>query len=492
MRIFDFGTCFTFNSCTEIRNPKSEMGSWYNMSFIKPEPTRLGLVCLARLTFEAELAAQWYVKAQAVARGLEGVQLVAIEKQVIEQTDAEAAIGELQAAKIDALVILSGTFALGGLAQRLAQSFAARSVPILLWAWPEPQEQTGKLRLNSLVGAHVNASNLYKLGYRPQTLYASLDDPRAAKTLTQFARVAGIRRDLQTLRMAFVGGHAPGFEDLAVDKFALRRALGVEIIDVGLETLVARAKAIAAERVKASKPDLLKPFDDVSEVNETKGDQFAALILAMRDLAAEGKFGAMTLKCWGDLVAAYGIAGCGVVSMLTDMGLFTGCEGDIMGTLSMLIARRLSGVHPFLTDFVSVDEATNTGMLWHGGCAPVSLAREDQPRHLFSHFAAGQGLTAGFALKPGRVTLLRLGDAPSLDGAGHNLRMIATTGQSLESEMEVRGTLTRVAFDSNAMAFLGEMLSNGWEHHLVMAYGEIVPELEMLCRSLNVPLTVVK
>ena len=452
------------------------------MSFINPEPTRLGLVCLARLTFEADLAAQWYTQAQAMIRALGGVQLCAVEKLVIEPDDADTAIAELRAANIDALVILSGTFALGGLAQRLAQSFP--NLPLLLWAWPEPQEQTGKLRLNSLVGAHVNASNLYKLGYRPTTLYAALDDPRAAKTIAQFARVAGIRRDLQQLRLAFIGGHAPGFEDLAVDKFALRRALGVEIIDVGLQTIVAKARAIAAERVQAGKPDMLKSFDDVSEVNEIKGDLFAALILAMRDLAAEGNFGAMTLKCWGDLVEAYGIAGCGAVSVLTDMGLFTGCEGDIMGTLSMLIARRLTGVHPFLTDFVSVDEATNTGMLWHGGCAPVSLAREDQPRHLFSHFAAGKGLTAGFALKPGRVTILRLGDD------GRNLRMIATTGQALESEMQVRGTLTRVAFDSNAMTFLDEMLSNGWEHHLVMAYGEIMPELEMLCRTLNVPLTI--
>ena len=452
------------------------------MSFIHPEPTRLGLVCLARLTFEADLAAQWYVKAQEMVRGLDGIQLCAIEKQVIEQADADAAMAELRAANIDALVILSGTFALGGLAQRLAQSFP--NLPLLLWAWPEPQEQTGKLRLNSLVGAHVNASNLYKLGYRPTTLYAALDDPRAAKTIAQFASVASIRRDLQRLRVAFIGGHAPGFEDLAVDKFALRRALGVEVIDVGLQTIVARARAVAAERVKASKPDMLKPFADTSEVSATKGDLFTALIIALRDLAAEGKFDAMTLKCWGDLVEAYGIAGCGAVSVLTDMGLFTGCEGDIMGTLSMLIARRLTGVHPFLTDFVSVDEATNTGMLWHGGCAPVSLAREDQPRHLFSHFAAGKGLTAGFALKPGRVTILRLGDD------GRNLRMIATTGQALESEMQVRGTLTRVAFDSNAMTFLDEMLSNGWEHHLVMAYGEIVPELEMLAHALDVPLTV--
>jgi L-fucose isomerase-like protein len=459
-------------------------------SFINPEPTRLGLVCLARLTFEADLAAQWYVKAQAMVRGLDGVQLVAIEKLVIEQSDAEAAMAELKAANVDALVILSGTFALGGLAQRLAQSFA--HIPLLLWAWPEPQEQTGKLRLNSLVGAHVNASNLYKLGYRPLTLYAALDDPRAAQTIAQFARAAGIRRDLQTLRMAFIGGHAPGFEDLAVDKFALRRALGVEVIDVGLETIVARAKAIAAERVKASKPDMLKPFDDVGEVDELKGNLFAALILAMRDLAAEGNFGAMTLKCWGDLVAAYGIAGCGVVSVLSDMGLYTGCEGDIMGTLSMLIARRLTGAHPFLTDFVSVEAKANTGLLWHGGCAPVSLAREDQPRHLFSHFAAGKGLTTGFALKPGRVTILRLGESPSFEGGGNHFRMLVTMGQSLESDMDVRGTLTRVAFDGDGMAFLDEMLSNGWEHHVVMAYGEIVPELELLARVLRIPLTVIK
>jgi hypothetical protein len=70
--------------------------------------------------------------------------------------------------------------------------------------------------------------------------------------------------------------------------------------------------------------------------------------------------------------------------------------------------------------------------------------------------------------------------------------MIATTGQALESEMQVRGTLTRVAFDGNAMAFLNEMLSNGWEHHLVMAYGQVVSELEMLCRVLRIPLAVVQ
>jgi L-fucose isomerase-like protein len=78
---------------------------------------------------------------------------------------------------------------------------------------------------------------------------------------------------------------------------------------------------------------------------------------------------------------------------------------------------------------------------------------------------------------------LRLGDD------GRNLRMLATTGQALECEMAVRGTVANVQFDGNAQKFLDELLSNGWEHHIALAYGDIVPELEMLCRALNVPLT---
>lgn len=452
------------------------------MSFANPTLTKLGLVCLARLTFDAPLAEQWYAQARARLVDIDGVELCAIEKLVIESMDADTAIAELRAKNIDALVILSGTFALGGLAMQFAQAFA--NLPLLLWAWQEPTEQTGKLRLNSLVGVNVNASNLYKLGHRPMTLYASLDDPQTIETISKFARVAGILRDLKNLRIAFIGGHAPGFDDLAVDKMNLRRTTGVQVIDVGLQILVAKAKAVTTDRAHATSLDLLKQFDDVVEISARQGDLFAALVIALTEFASENNFDALTLKCWGDLVEAYGIAGCGVVSILNERGIYTGCEGDIMGTLTTLIARRMTGMHPFLTDFVAVDRNTNTGLLWHGGCGPVSLANPKQKKHLFSHFAGGKGVTAGFALKPGRVTLLRLGDD------GRHLRMLATTATALETEMQVRGTLSRIQFDNDGTVFLDEILNNGWEHHLVMAYGEIVPELEMLARAMKIPLTI--
>lgn len=453
------------------------------MSFLKPTPTRLGLVCLARLTFDANLAAQWYAQAQAALRKIEGVELCAIDKLVVESPDADAAIAELRAKRIDALVILSGTFALGGLAMQLVQAFA--SLPLLLWAWPEPAEQTGTLRLNSLVGMNVNSSNLFKLGHRPAALYGALDDTQTIEAISAFARNVGIVRDLRHLRIAAIGGHAPGFDDLAVDKLALRRATGIEVVDVGLQVIVERARAVAADRARAEATELLRSYDDAVEISARQGDLFAGLIIALTEFANEGKFVALTLKCWGDLVLAYGIAGCGAVGILNDRGIYTGCEGDIMGTVSMLIARRLTGIHPFLTDFVSVDRSENVGLMWHGGCAPVGLADSRQPKHLFTHFAGGKGVTAGFGLLPGRVTLLRLGDD------GRNLRLLATTGTAVDSEMQVRGTLSRVRFDGSGNQFLNEILTNGWEHHLVMAYGEIVPDLRMLAQTLGVPLTAI-
>lgn len=452
------------------------------MKFLSPEPTRVGLVCLARLTFEADLAAQWYAQAQQMIGAIGGVQVCAVKKLVIERKDAEAAIAELRAADIDALIVLSGTFALGGLAMQFAQAFAPSGAPLLLWAWPEPREQTGKLRLNSLVGVTVNASNLYKLGYRPLTLYAAMDEPRTTETITRFAQTAGLLRDLRRVRIGLIGGHAPGFDNLGVNKLWLRRELGIEVIDIGLQTVIARAKAIAAGRVESSRPDIMKPFDDISEVNAQQGDAFTALTLALQDLAAEGQFDALAIKCWGDLAESYGMAACGAVARLNDDKLVVGCEGDVMGTLTSLIAQRLTGTPAYLTDLVLVEPENNTALFWHIGCAPLRLADPNQPKHLYAHFAGGKGLTAGFGLKPGRVTVLRLGED------GHNLRMLATMGMALETPMDIRGTVSRVIFDGDVSAFLDELLSNGWEHHLVLAYGEILPELEMLSRMLKVAL----
>lgn len=439
--------------------------------------SKLGVVCLGRLTFDHELAVQWYAQTRAKLAQLHGVEITAIEPLVIELPDADGAIAQLQAANIDALLLINGTFALGGLAMSLGK---ALNVPMLLWAWHEPAEQTGKLRLNSLVGVNVNTSNLYKLGFRPQTLYTAHDDADALRKIGNFARAAAAIQDLNGLRVGMIGGHAPGFDNLAVNKMALRKQLGVEVVEVGLQTLILAANAQST----TSQPPALAPsdeFDDISEASETQLSKYDALVMGAHSLAAQQKFDVLTLKCWGDLAEQYGIAGCGAVSVLTSGGLITGCEGDVLGAVTMRIGEQLTGDKAVLMDLVSTDAASNTALFWHVGCAPVCLAAAGQPKHLFSHFAGGKGLTAGFGLRPGRVTIIRVGDD------GENLRILAATGTALDTAMHIRGTVSRVQLDSDVGAFLHEVLANGWEHHVVLAYGEVLPELQAIGQMLGVP-----
>ena len=438
---------------------------------------RLILVTLGRLTFEADLGARLAAEATARLAARDDIELVRHEPLVIEAPDAEAAIAAIRAADPDGVILLNATFALGILAQAIARAI---DQPILLWAFTEPAEQTGKLRLNSLVGAHVNASNLFKNGRRASTLYAAGDDPAAAEAIARFGRVAALARVLRRAKIARIGGYAPGFDNLNVTPAALKSAIGTDLVDLELGQLVGAARGRSDDA-----PNAAADFDDISELSPAQVGKYNALVAGIEDLRAQGGYDAVTIKCWGDLAEQYGIAGCGAAAWLNGHGRVVACEGDVNGALSLMIARGLSGTPGFLTDIVSVDGVANTALLWHIGCAGTCLAAPGQPRKLFSHFAAGKGVTAGFTLAPGPITLLRLGD----DGHGA-FRLLAATGECEPMELTIRGTIARVRFAGSAQGFLAELLDKGWEHHLVMAYGDLRADLALLAQTLNVPLTV--
>ncbi|MEO6062477.1 MAG: hypothetical protein ABIQ99_11115 [Thermoflexales bacterium] len=437
---------------------------------------RLLLITLARLTFEADLGARLAAEAAARLAARDDIELIRHEPLVIEAADAEAAVAAIRAADPDGVILLNATFALGSLAQAIAR---AVDQPILLWAFTEPAEQTGKLRLNSLVGAHVNASNLFKQGRRASTLYAAGDDPAAAESIARFGRVAALTRGLRRSKIARIGGYAPGFDNLNVTPAALKAGIGAELVDLPLSALIDAARARIPDAANAA-----GDFDDISELSPVQVEKYNGLVAGIEAMRAAGGYDAVTIKCWGDLAEQYGIAGCGAVSWLNGRDAIVGCEGDVNGALSLMIARHLSGRPGFLTDIVSVNGPANTALLWHIGCAGTCLAAPGQPRKLFSHFAAGKGVTAGFILAPGPITLLRLGD----DGHG-TFRLLAAAGECVPIELSIRGTIALVRFGNSASGFLTELLDKGWEHHLVMAYGDLRSDLSLLAQTLNVPLT---
>jgi len=427
------------------------------------QTTRVAFVTLARPTFDMAYAREIRQRSLTFLRQIAGVSVIAPEDVLVEPPDAHALGQKLAQDKPDLLIIQNGTFALGDLAVELAQAVSA---PILLWAVPEPPLTGGALRSNSLVGMNVNASNLYKLGYHVRYILGAPEDPSVQASLSQACRVASAIRTLSQTRIGLVGSHAIGFFNLAVNQMELRKRFGVEVHTVGLQDAFASAASLSAEETRAALTELETLYPVRDEVTAESMEKMARQYGGLRRMATDNQLTALAVRCWPEWGAQYGIGACGSVSALNTAGITTGCEGDVDGTVTMILGRELSGMPSYLSDFITADTQDNTALFWHLGCAACQLAERPDRRALHSHFAGGKGITAGFTLKPGRITIARLGND------GHTYRLFVTTGEAVSTEMLVKGVLMKVHFDAPLPKLLDLIMENGIEHHYCVMYGD--------------------
>ena len=185
------------------------------------QKVKLGVVCLARTTFEHKTAQEIYNKTKEDLKKIENTEWEIIEETVIEINDAEEAAKKLSSANVDAVVVISGTFHLGHLIlyfQKIIEK------PILLWAYNELPYDGGKIRLNSVCGLNLNASNLYKSGVND--FYYTIGD----KIDEDWVDAIRIKTALKNARLGILGSRAHGFFNMAVDELNNFRESGV-IID---------------------------------------------------------------------------------------------------------------------------------------------------------------------------------------------------------------------------------------------------------------------
>ena len=121
----------------------------------------VGVVCLARKTFDFLAAQEIYDKLMVDLKKTEDTNFKFIPKLIVEIDEADSALIKLRKENIDGLIIINGTFALGHLALILGRGL---NCPILLWGLEELPYDGGKIRLNSICGVNLNASNLFKAG----------------------------------------------------------------------------------------------------------------------------------------------------------------------------------------------------------------------------------------------------------------------------------------------------------------------------------------
>lgn len=445
----------------------------------------IGVLALARSTFDVPFAEEVAAKAFA-AIDRAGIKTAGTPSLLFDTPAAEAALADIEAAGAKRLLLLQVTFTDAAMTVELSKAFDA---PLAIWAFPEPR-LGGRLRLNSFCGLNLALHALGRAGKSATYLYSAPDAPNVQAAVRELlsaepgvrdggsipwpwsqpapddiARAKAKVKALNGMHIGLVGQHPAGFDTCRFDDAAIAELAGVGVLRVGLGDVFERARQVRPERVMTAL-DRVSGFSGIREVDRPQLDRSMRVYEALEEIALEKGCDALAVRCWPEMFTEYGCAACGPMGLLNGRGMPAACEADVYGALTQRLLQDIAGEPAWLVDIVDMDAASDTGVLWHCGSAPLSMCDpEDRPMAQI-HSNRKMPLLAEFALKPGRITIARISQARN------ETKMIIGGGEVVRAPKSFTGTSAVVRFDGGTERAMHALLGMALEHHVAIVYGE--------------------
>lgn len=308
----------------------------------------------------------------------EGHKIVEATTIPMNAIEARAAMNEVKSAGADFILLLHGGFTMGDVVREIAQE----SLPLGVWATPEPV-LTEDVQLNNFVSLNMSMSiarGVRDLTNNPVQWYlgAPTDHALIAR-LSQTLRALSILKYLKSKRIGVIGGLAPTFYNMEVSTDTLMRSLGVwvEHVDIHKMTELMHSQSeadVAAEVTQMARAATIKGVSD-AQMNLT-----ARAVLALRSIAHIGGYDALAVSDWPALQEDPGMHPGAAFSWLEEKDLLpVASEGDVLGAVSQLVVKALTGRVGCLLDMTSPDLASDQILMWHGGGGPLHMAKDKLP-----------------------------------------------------------------------------------------------------------------
>ncbi len=398
------------------------------------------------------------------------LEVIKVDPIVLSRADAQQAGRELAAAGVDCICATLATFVPDHYVVDLLE---ACDVPLFMWAVER------EIDCLSLVGGILINPTLYDLGKRYQLYGADIGDSETTERLVVFAQAAMLRQVLRDMRVGYMGGNPDIMFSMAVDEYGLKKVLGVTVIPLRDVEYTKRQADISRETATADWETIKRSVGKV-QAADADGVAASAGFLGVQQMAQERGLDAVSLNCWPHLKAKV----CLPIARLNDMGIGSGCEGDLHSTILMRLLYILSGRAAINGDFLRMYLDQNAVMFSHCGAGSFSMARSQQEITLMESIETHDGLAVFFpADQPGTVT------AVNLMGSRAGYRLATMVGEVVPTDMSYMGTPMRLRFEKPVKEILQALVQCGAGHHWSLAYGNFTREFELLCRWLGIEYT---
>ncbi|MBR1739193.1 MAG: L-fucose/L-arabinose isomerase family protein [Ruminococcus sp.] len=455
---------------------------------------KLGLAAVSRDCFPMSLSeARRNAVAKAYGEKYDAEELFVCPTVIENEKDMRKALGEINAAGCNALVVYLGNFGPETPETLLAKYFDG---PAMFAAAAE--DDCGDALIDNRGDAYcgmLNASYNLKLrgikAYIPDYPVGTADE--VADMINGFIPIARAVIGLKNLKIISFG---PRPQDFLACNAPIARLydLGVEIEENSeLDLFAAFNEHAGDERIPALVDEMA---EELGSGNKMSGilPKLAQYELTLTDWAEEHRgeraFVAFANKCWPSFQTQFGFVPCYVNGRLGAKGIPVSCEVDIYGVLSEYIGQCVSG------EIVTLLDINNT--------VPGNIYREDiegkfdyTQRDTFMGFHCGNGsacimnspvmkfqrimhrglepdkepdITRGTLegdIKPGDITFFRLQST-----ADAELRAYAAEGEILPVPTRSFGTIGIFAIKEMARFYRYVLIEKGYPHHGCVVFGK--------------------
>jgi len=392
---------------------------------------------------------------------------------VLDAEQLEVALENFQSQnRPDVVIIQIGTFPDGEVPLTIAERLG---VPVIIHSLPEP-DINKQISLNSLCGANLSTFTLNEMDIPHKAIHGSVSSASVQVEMSAYIRAALTLAVMKRTRLGLIGFRAPGFYPCVFDELLIRRTFGVGIDHIPLSEVVLSLQSGSTRKAPTTDFPRIEggslPKESVDSIERYYGGLTKVLEKSGKNLFA--------IKDWPEIMGLEDPGGIWPgLGWLLDEGFLMAPEGDVNAAITMGVLRGLDSGTPFFADISAWDDETSALALWHYGGAPSLASDPGEIRY------GEEGREVQFTLKPGRATLVRFGYHKG------QFRILAIGIEVLEKKVSLRraGGWVRTV-NQPAEQVVRNMLDNGWEHHVVLTYGDVVPELQAISRFTGIPIVV--
>ena len=353
-------------------------------------------------------------------------------------------------------------------------------LPFIIWGFNLWVNEKGeKDTTGSVVGGLVLKGTLERMGYEFEFVSGFPEDEDKFERAVDYIYSARAKKLLKRVRFGMLGYTGIGMYPGTFDHVFMRRYIGPEVVPIPECECEDTIRNVKNREVS----ELLKYFKDNFNLEQVKDieklESTLKIYIGFKKTIENYELDGINPRCHYDFSKRMKCTCCVPISLLSDEKYVTGCEGDIVTSISMFIFYLLSDRVVTYGDILDFDENNDVVMFSACGFAPFTLAKNERPVLAELEYDAWgfAGILSSNVLKEGGVTFGRLFEKTGSYG------FVYGTGEGIKTGL--RGKMfpaLNVKMDGKTK----DLIEHAPTQHFALVYENLKNRINYLLKMMNI------